>query len=86
RFTGTLDSFRSFAAASAQASTHLHRRRLWAALLARLATDLLPLRPGRTEPHAVKRRPKPNSHLDHLRHLSRDLRHGARFRRPAKIT
>jgi hypothetical protein len=85
-FTGTLASLRSFAVASAQAKTGAQRRALWAALLARLAADLVPWRPGRHEPRAVKRRPKPYPYLNCPRHLYRDLRHGAHFRRPAKIT
>lgn len=82
-FTGTLGTLRSCAAASAQATTVAQRRRLWAAMLARLAADLVPLRPDRHEPRVVKRRPKPYPRLDRLRHRYRELRHGSRFRRPA---
>lgn len=85
-FTGTLATLRSFAAASAQATNGAQRRRLWAAMLARLAADRVPLRPNRHEPRVVKRRPKPYRWLDRPRHLYRDLRHGSRFRRPAKKT
>ncbi len=63
-FTGTLASLRTFAVASAQAKTGAQRRTLWAALLARLAADLVPWRPGRHEPRAVKRRPKPYPYLN----------------------
>jgi hypothetical protein len=83
-FSGTLAALHSFAAARAQARTGAQRRRLWSALLARLAADLVPWRPDRSEPSAVKRRPKPYRRLDRPRHLYRDLRHGSRFRRPAK--
>ena len=76
----------SFAATSAQASTRAQRRRVWAGLLARLAADLVPLHPGRHEPRAVKRRPKSYPHLSRPRRDHRIERHGARFRRPAKIT
>jgi hypothetical protein len=85
-FTGSLDAMLSFAAASAQAPTRARRRRIWAGLLARLAADLVPLRPGRQEPRAVKRRPKSYPHLNQPRRDYRIVRHGARFRRPAKIT
>lgn len=85
-FTGSLDALLSFAAASAQASTRSQRRRVWAGLLARLAADLVPLRPGRHEPRAVKRRPKSYPHLNRPRRTYRIVRHGSRFRRPAKIT
>lgn len=83
-FTGTLHTLRSFAAASAQATTAAQRRRLWSGLLQRLAADRVPLRPDRCEPRVVKRRPKPYRRLDRPRHLYRDLRHGTRFRHPAK--
>lgn len=85
-FTGTLVALRTFAAAAAQARTRCARRRLWAAMLARLAADPVPFRPGRHEPRAVKRRPKPFPRLDRPRHLYRDLRHGARFRSPTLNT
>jgi len=85
-FTGSLDALRSFAAASAQATTAAQRRRVWAALLARLAADLVPPRPGRTEPRAVKRRPKPYPYLNCPRHRYRDRRHGAPFHPSAKKT
>jgi len=42
----------------AQARTHKMRRQLWQDLLLTLAKDLVPLRPNRREPRAVKRRPK----------------------------
>lgn len=79
-FTGSLDTLRTFSAASAQASTRRQRRDLWTAMLSRLASDLLPLRPHRHEPRVVKRRPKPYPRLDRPRHLYRELRHGSRFR------
>jgi hypothetical protein len=85
-FTGSLDALLSFAAASAQATTRAQRGRVWAGLLARLAADLVPLRPGRHEPRAVKRRPKSYPHFNRPRCDYRIVRHDARFRRPAKIT
>lgn len=39
--------------------TKAARMRLYQVLLEQVATDLLPLRPGRSEPRVVKRRPKP---------------------------
>lgn len=60
-FKGTLDALRQWTAALAQvrgpgkASQH---RRLWRSLLPTLAADLLPDRPGRQEPRAVKKRSK----------------------------
>ena len=58
-FKGTVDALRQFSAALAQARTRKLRRALWQDLLHVLARDLVPLRPGRSEPRAVKRRPKP---------------------------
>jgi hypothetical protein len=85
-FPGSLDALRRFAAACAQATTGALRRALWAALLARLAADLVPWRPGRHEPRALKRRPQPYPYLNCPRHLYRDRRHGARFLPSAKKT
>ncbi len=52
----------------AQAKTAKKRRQLWAALLRALAEDLVPERPGRREPRAVKHRPKPYPLLTHPHH------------------
>ena len=54
-FKGSLDALRQFAQAMAQARSKKKRQELWAALLATLAADLVPERPGRREPRAVKR-------------------------------
>jgi len=54
-------------------ANHLYRR-----LLEILALDLVPLRPGRFEPRAVKRRPKPFQRLMKPRHRYREVPHGAR--------
>ena len=51
-------------------STAVIRRR-YAELLLALATDLLPLRPNRVEPRAVKRRPKVYQLMTKPRHLMR---------------
>lgn len=58
-FQGTVDSLRQFAQIMAQATTQKKKKQLWEDLLEIIATDLVPLRPGRREPRAVKRRPKP---------------------------
>jgi len=49
-----------------------------------IAADQVPLRPDRCEPRAVKRRPKAYPWLNRPRHLYRELRHGSRYRRPAR--
>jgi hypothetical protein len=58
-FKGTVDALRQYSAAIAQARNGKTRRQLWEDLLTNLARDLVPLRPDRREPRAVKRRPKP---------------------------
>ena len=57
-FKGTLDALRQYSADIARARNRKMRQQLWDDLLLSLACDLLPLRPGRQEPRAVKRRPK----------------------------
>jgi hypothetical protein len=57
-FKGTVDALRQYSAAIAQAPNRRLRRALWEDLLLNLARDLVPLRPNRREPRAVKRRPK----------------------------
>jgi len=55
-FKGTLDALRHFSQAMARASSKKSRQQLWAELLRTLADDLVPERPGRREPRAVKRK------------------------------
>ncbi len=83
-FTGTLDALRSFCGASAQAPRVAMRKLLWIEMLRIIAADLVPLRPDRWEPRAVKRRPKKYPLLNRPRHDYRQIRHGSYFRRPAK--
>ena len=71
-FTGAMDALRHCACAMAQAKTAKKRRQLWADLLRTLAHDLVPERPGRREPRAVKRRPTPYPRLNQPRHLFRE--------------
>lgn len=79
-FKGALDALRQFSQALCQVRSQKKRRELWAALLKTLATDLLPERPGRREPRAVKRRkhkyprlqgPRSNFHDRPKRHTRR---------------
>jgi hypothetical protein len=57
-FKGSLDALRQFSIALSQARSAPQRSQLWETLLCALASDLVPERPGRREPRAVKRRPK----------------------------
>jgi hypothetical protein len=74
-FKGTLDAFRHFSAALARCRQMRQRRRVWEELLRAIATDLLPLRPNRREPRAVKRRPKAYALLNKPRHQYKETPH-----------
>ena len=71
-FTGTLNAFRHFATVIGQAKTAKKRRQIWDELLRTLAEDLVPERPGRREPRAIKRRPKTYPLLNQPRHQFRE--------------
>lgn len=55
-FKGSLDALGEFAEAMAKARSKKKRQEIWAELLRTLAADLVPERPGRREPRAVKRK------------------------------
>jgi DDE family transposase len=71
-FKGTADSVRQFTQAMAQARSKRKRRDLWDCLLRILAEDLVPDRPGRVEPRAVKQRSKKYDRLNVPRRLYKD--------------
>ena len=71
-FKGSLDALRHFAQAMAGARSRKKRRQLWAALLQILAADLVPERPGRREPRAVKRKKNKYPRLNAPRRKFRD--------------
>jgi hypothetical protein len=81
-FKGTLDTVRQFTHALSQARSRRQRDALWAELLRTLAADLVPLRPGRREPRAIKRKRNKYPRLDRPRHLFRD--HPKRHTRRAR--
>ena len=68
-FKGALDALQAWADRALNHSRHRRHARL--TLLSRLATDLVPLRPGRHEPRARKRRTKDYQLLSRPRHLMR---------------
>lgn len=69
-FKGTVDTIRQWCATCADALANPRLGpRLYAQLIHVIATDRVPLRPGRTEPRAVKRRPKSYKLLNKPRHL-----------------
>jgi hypothetical protein len=55
-FKGTVDATRQFTPAIVAAKTKKKRLELWEEMLKTIAADLLPERPGRSEPRAVKRK------------------------------
>ena len=67
-----LDALRQFTQAMASARSKKKRRQLWAELLETLAADLVPERPGRREPRAVKRKKNKYPRLNAPRHKFRD--------------
>lgn len=78
-FKGTADAVRQFSVAIAQARSHKKQKELIAKLLQTIAADLVPERPGRREPRAVKRRPKPCAWLTKPRHKFKDSQHRNRY-------
>lgn len=85
-FKGSVDTVRQYSQALAQARNRQQRRRLADELLENLARDLVPDRPDRVEPRAVKRRPKPYPLLNKPRRLFKEIPHRSRYRvnAPAK--
>jgi hypothetical protein len=67
-FKGSLDALRHFAQAMARARSKAKRQRLWDLLLETLSRDLVPERPGRREPRAVKRKKTKYPRLQGPRH------------------
>jgi hypothetical protein len=71
-FKGTVVALRQYTAAMGQAHSRKKRRQLWDNLLRKLARDLVPVRPGRREPRAIKRRRKHFPLLTRPRHIFED--------------
>jgi hypothetical protein len=86
-FKGTVDGVRQFSVAIAQARSCRKQRQLIDRLLETIAKDSVPERPGRREPRAVKRRPKPFPNLNQPRHKFKDVSHANRNwkNKPRKI-
>jgi hypothetical protein len=78
-FKGTVDALRQFAGAIAQASSRKSQQQLFDRLLQVIARDQLPERSGRSEPRAVKRRPKPYPLLNRPRKLFKQIPHRNRY-------
>jgi hypothetical protein len=80
-FAGSLAAARRYAEALLQARSKRARKRLLEELFRVIAADLVPERPGRREPRAVKRRPKPYPRLMCHRHRFREIPHQSRYRK-----
>jgi hypothetical protein len=80
-FKGSVDALRQFSDAISRAPNRKLRRQLWEDLLLAIARDLVPLRPNRLEPRAVKRRPKPYQLLNRPRHRMKEIQHRSKYRK-----
>jgi len=78
-FKGSLDALRQYSNAMSKARNQKMRDLRWEDLLLNLARDLVPARPGREEPRAIKRRPKPYPLLNRPRRQFRDIPHRSRY-------
>ena len=78
-FAGSLAAARRYSEALLQARSEARRAELREELFRVLATDLVPDRPGRREPRAVKCRPKPYPRLMCHRHKFREIQHQNRY-------
>jgi hypothetical protein len=93
-FAGSLATARRYGEALLQVRSKRQRQQLLNELFAVLAADLVPDRPGRREPRALKRRPKPYPRLMNHRHRWLEIPHqnryyknsmfGARYRKSSK--
>lgn len=81
-FKGTLDAVRQFGHAMCQARSQRKRTQLWDQLLRTLAADLVPERPNRREPRALKRQKNKYPRLNTARPKFRD--HAKRHVRRSK--
>ena len=80
-FRGTMDAVRNYAVESRAVRNRHKRADLWLTLLAVIAADLVPCRPGRNEPRAIKRRPKAYALLNKPRHQFKEIPHRSRYRK-----
>jgi hypothetical protein len=83
-FKGAVDAVRQYTPAIHKARSKARREQICQDLLRTIWRDLLPLRPGRQEPRAVKRRPKAYPLLNRPRHRFKEIPHRSRYRKPAK--
>jgi hypothetical protein len=84
-FKGTVDAVRTFTVEIRAARSRKKREHLWEELIRTLIADKVPRRPGRTEPRAVKRRPKAYPLLNKPRHKFKEIPHRSRYRKAAAL-
>ena len=80
-FKGTVDATRQYSIAIAQARSKKKQKELLTQLILVLAKDEVPHRPGRREPRAIKRRPKPFPLLNKHRRIFKEIPHRNRYRK-----
>jgi hypothetical protein len=83
-FKGTVDAVRQYTSAIQGARNRNRRQELWDRLVESIVRDLVPLRPDRKEPRAVKRRPKPYPLLNKPRHKYKETPHRNRYVKKTK--
>jgi hypothetical protein len=81
-FAGALAAARRYAEALLQARSKRKREALFNEMIRVVAEDKVPDRPGRREPRAVKRRPKPYPLLTKPRKIFKEIRHQSTYRAP----
>jgi hypothetical protein len=74
-FAGSLAAARRYGEALLQTPSRRQRQQLMQEMFGVLATDLVPDRPGRRQPRALKRRPKPYPLLTRHRHHFKEIEH-----------
>lgn len=82
-FKGALDRINRWLPALSENVPAKTRKRLVDDLHELIAEDLVPDRPGRREPRAVKRRPKPFQLMTRPRAEMVEISHRSRYRKPA---
>jgi len=80
-FKGSVQSLRQWEPFLNQAKINRQeQRRLVQLLYDSIASNIVPERPGRSEPRAVKRRPKPYQILNRPRHEMNEIKHRSKYR------
>jgi hypothetical protein len=84
-FKGTVDAVRTFTVEIRAARSKKKRELLWEELIRTIIADKVPRRPGRTEPRAVKRRPKAYPLLNKPRHKFKEIPHRSRYHKAKSV-